>query len=204
MSATEPLTGARIPTQSDGPLGGLQIANAISDIADETTPYFTSASARDTAYSAWVANGHSMRNGLQCFVSGIGRMMYLSSGWFPLDGYYAEGSGTGMTLTATPTAPSWTATQSLPAGTYDLNVKARFALSVNSAEREVSLHIYNGSTALFTTGFQVAPGVGSRNHSDFTRLTLASAATLSLRASADATGGTQFISSNALRARRVA
>jgi hypothetical protein len=85
LSGTEPLTGARIPTQTDGPLGGLQIANATTDIAPATVPYFATASARDTAFSAWVAAGHTMRNGLHCHVQGIGDMEYaVGTGWIKL------------------------------------------------------------------------------------------------------------------------
>lgn len=72
MPGTEPLTGARIPTQSDGPLGGLQISNGITDLAPNTIPNFATASDRDTAFAAWVAAkaGRTMRAGLYCTVAG--------------------------------------------------------------------------------------------------------------------------------------
>lgn len=78
---TEPLTGARKPEETDGPLGGLQISNLADDLAPDTIPYFTTASARDTAFSNWVSAGHSMRNGLHCYVSGIGDQVYVSGSW---------------------------------------------------------------------------------------------------------------------------
>lgn len=82
---TEPLTGARKPEQSDGPLGGLQISHAVDDLAPLTDPYFATTSARDTAFSNWVAAGHTMRDGLHCYVSGIGDLVYQGGQWLPAE-----------------------------------------------------------------------------------------------------------------------
>ena len=116
---------------------------------------------------------------------------------------YADGTGTSLTLTTTPTAPSGVATlTSLPAGTYDVDIHAYFALSVSTAGRQINLHLYSGSTSVYTTSFAVptASTTASRNHADFTRITLAAPATLTLRVSADGTGGTQAVSTNSIRA----
>lgn len=80
MATTEPLTGARIPSDSDSPLGGTAIARAIQDLADETVPSFATSGARDTAYANWVASGKTMRDGLCCVVGGQFQM-YRSGSW---------------------------------------------------------------------------------------------------------------------------
>lgn len=80
MVAIEPLTGARVPEQSDGPLGGLQAGNAVKDLADNTIPRFASGSARNTAYAAWVTAGGTMVAGLHCTVAGQ-LMRYDGTAW---------------------------------------------------------------------------------------------------------------------------
>lgn len=85
----EPLTGARKPEQTDGPLGGLQISNAVTDLAPKVLGGpFATASARDTAYASWVTAGNSMRDGLECWLTGTGHQVYTSAhGWVTvLDG----------------------------------------------------------------------------------------------------------------------
>lgn len=77
---TEPLTGARKPEQTDGPLGGLQISNAVDDLAPLVLPYFTTNSNRDAAFTDWVTAGHTMRDGLQCWLAGSGRQEYTTAG----------------------------------------------------------------------------------------------------------------------------
>lgn len=101
---TEPLTGARKPEQTDGPLGGLQISNLADDLAPFEIPYFATASARDTAFADWVSAGHAMRDGLHCYVESLGDQVYVNSGWQPLTGSlvaHAESSAsTGIPGTA--------------------------------------------------------------------------------------------------------
>jgi hypothetical protein len=92
LATTEPLTGARIPTDSDSPLGGTAIARAIQDIADETLPRFATTAARDTAYSNWIAAGHNMAAGLHCVVNGRLFRFGLNATWIAQSGY--QGSGT--------------------------------------------------------------------------------------------------------------
>lgn len=76
----EPLTGARVPEQSDGPLGGVQISNAARDLAGFTVPRFSTNTARDAAYAAWVTSGKTMANGLLCTVGGRPQQ-YRGSTW---------------------------------------------------------------------------------------------------------------------------
>jgi hypothetical protein len=66
----EPLTNARIPEQSDGPLGGLQIGYAVKDLAKFTIPRYATSAARDTAFAAWVTQGGVMTSGLYSDVNG--------------------------------------------------------------------------------------------------------------------------------------
>lgn len=77
----EALTGARKPEQTDGPLGGVQISNAVDDLARYTRPEFTSNAARDAAFAAWDAlPGNTMHRGLRCTVAGVPQI-YTGSGW---------------------------------------------------------------------------------------------------------------------------
>lgn len=93
MATTEPLTGARVPQQSDGPLGGLQIANAVNDLAPVTLPRFTSTAARDIAYTNWVNAGHTLVDGMVCTAAGV-LYEYKSGAWGPLN-------ASGLRLTST-------------------------------------------------------------------------------------------------------
>ena len=66
---TDPLTGARMPEQTDGPLGGLQISNVVKDLRSATVPRFASASAGDTA----LANaGIGATDGMVRGIGGLG------------------------------------------------------------------------------------------------------------------------------------
>lgn len=67
MVAIEPLTGARIPEQSDGPLGGLQTGNAVKDLASFSVPRFATLSERDAKYAAFVVAGGVIKNGMICW-----------------------------------------------------------------------------------------------------------------------------------------
>jgi hypothetical protein len=78
-----PLTNARLPEDTDAPLGGTQIQNAIRDQDPFIIPNFTTASARNTAYAAWVTTGGTMRTGLHCVVNGE-TQVYRNGAWEPL------------------------------------------------------------------------------------------------------------------------
>lgn len=118
--------------------------------------------------------------------------------------YYDAGAGTLTGLTTSPAAPAGGASLALPADTYDIDVSARFALDVSTIGRVITLYLFAGSTQVFDTGFTVSTtDLESRNHVDFIRLTFASTTTLSIRAGANATGGTQGITANRIRAVKV-
>lgn len=78
---TDPLTASRYPAATNSPNVPQDIQNAVFDLSDNTTPFFTSTTARDTAYTAWVAQGGVMRDGLFCYVNAVGRMVYVSGAW---------------------------------------------------------------------------------------------------------------------------
>lgn len=67
---TDPLTGARYPDSTDAPNVSQFIQEAVNDLSDQVVPRFTTAAARDSAYTAWVAAGNTMTNGLVCTVGG--------------------------------------------------------------------------------------------------------------------------------------
>ena len=78
---TEPRTGARKPEQSDGPLGGVQIGNAVGDLAPFVAPYYATTAARDAAHADYVTNGGTLTDGMLARVNGIGLMEYQSGSW---------------------------------------------------------------------------------------------------------------------------
>lgn len=78
---TDPLTGARIGDQSDAPLGGLYLGELVREIRSYLVPRFSNASARDAAYSAWVADGGTMTKGLLCFMLDDSRVWKYDGGW---------------------------------------------------------------------------------------------------------------------------
>jgi len=73
---TDPLTASRYPSLSSAVNVPQDIQNAVYDLSDNTIPYFTSTTARTSAYSAWVSSGGVMRNGLYCHVNGLGLCRY--------------------------------------------------------------------------------------------------------------------------------
>lgn len=92
---TEPLTGARRPSDADAPLGGTQISRAIDDLAPFTVPRFDTSAQRDAAYSAFVAGGGTMRDGMRCAVGSV---------------QYARAGGTWQVMWTPPaTASGWVA-----------------------------------------------------------------------------------------------
>lgn len=77
----DPLTGSRYPLGTDAPNVAQYIQNAVTDLADNTfAGPFATATARNTAYAAWVADGGTMRNGLHCTVNGVD-MVYQDGQW---------------------------------------------------------------------------------------------------------------------------
>lgn len=78
---TTPLGALPYPTNystsADGPAAFLALAKKIDS---QITPPFANNGARDTAYSAWVAAGNTMSNGLTCTVAGVPQV-YRSGQW---------------------------------------------------------------------------------------------------------------------------
>lgn len=83
MAGTDPLTGARYPTSGDAPQVYQDIKNLANDLSDNTIPSFSTTTARDTAFSAWVTAGNTMRSGLLAEISGGGRWRYNGASWDP-------------------------------------------------------------------------------------------------------------------------
>jgi len=79
---TDPLTSSRYPAGSDSPNIAQYIQNAVVDLADNTvTGPFATTTARDAAFTAWTAMGNSMRDGLECYVTGVGKQVYRNGAW---------------------------------------------------------------------------------------------------------------------------
>lgn len=77
----EPRTGARKPEQTDGPLGGVQIGNAVADLAPHVAPYYDTTADRDSAHVDYVTEGHTLTDGMPARVNNIGLMQYVNGTW---------------------------------------------------------------------------------------------------------------------------
>lgn len=81
---TSPLVSARYPASSSAPNVNQDIQNAVYDLEDNLLAGpFATTTARDSAFSSWTALGNTLRDGLHCWVTGIGEMIYLSGAWTP-------------------------------------------------------------------------------------------------------------------------
>ena len=79
---TDPLTAARYPDSTDVPNVAQFIQNAVNDLSDQSVPRFASSAARDSAFTAWVAAGNTMTNGLMAVTSG--QLQMYSGTWQPV------------------------------------------------------------------------------------------------------------------------
>lgn len=117
---TDPLTGSRYPASSASPNVAQDIQNAVYDLADNTvTGPHASTAARDSAYAAWVSAGNAMREGLFCYVTGVGLQEYYGGAWSTVltPSMYPKGIvPAGYTSSGTATATSGTAEQRLSGG----------------------------------------------------------------------------------------
>jgi hypothetical protein len=109
---TDPLTGSRYPASTAVPNVNQDIQNAVTDLADNTIPNFSTTTTRDNAYTAWVALGNSMRDGLKCVVNGVPYRRI--NGTWRIDrtrGFSraATGLGTGFLVTSGGSAGRWAA-----------------------------------------------------------------------------------------------
>ena len=66
---TDPLTGSRFPDSTYTPAIWTWIEQAVRDLSDNTIPYFTTTTARNTAYTNWQNAGGVWRKGLYCHVN---------------------------------------------------------------------------------------------------------------------------------------
>jgi hypothetical protein len=115
----EPRTGARKPVQeTDGPLGGRQISNVVTDLAPYVAPYYATTADRDSAHVDWVTDGGVMRDGLLARVGGIGLMEYVSSQWRTV----ATTAGIDSLVFPGPLGETHTATQFGHTGTTEVAV----------------------------------------------------------------------------------
>lgn len=84
MATTEPLTGATIYQQTDTASTGQHLGDVVTDLAPYTVPRFATTSARDTAFSAFVAAGGTIANGMTCWCDSPGSYYERQSGaWVP-------------------------------------------------------------------------------------------------------------------------
>jgi hypothetical protein len=84
LAHTSPLTASRIADLADAPNGPQAFSNMVLDLEDNTVPRFATASARDSAYTAWIGAGNSWSSGLLCFTQNDGRYWrydVASTGW---------------------------------------------------------------------------------------------------------------------------
>lgn len=77
---THPITGARYPDSASAVTLDTYYANIVNDLSPMVSTDFATNAARDTAFGNWVSAGNSMRNGLQCTVSGVPQQ-YRNGSW---------------------------------------------------------------------------------------------------------------------------
>lgn len=77
----DPWSNARVPDSGDACDLWDYFRNMAADMAPELEPYFTTTAARDTALANWVAAGNTTRDGLRCWVQGVGAQRYQSGAW---------------------------------------------------------------------------------------------------------------------------
>jgi hypothetical protein len=78
----DPWSAARVPDSGDACDIWDYFRNAVGDLSPLAEPYFTTTAARDTALTAWVAAGNTIRDGqMRCYVQGVGAQRYVSGGW---------------------------------------------------------------------------------------------------------------------------
>jgi hypothetical protein len=101
-----PLTNTRIPDSTYTTNPPQDIHNAVYDLEVNGCPRFTTTTARDAAYSAWVAAGNTLANGRSCWTDDSGfwdriggawllrlaqptsGILSLTSGWAAYPGYH--------------------------------------------------------------------------------------------------------------------
>lgn len=76
-----PLTNTRIPDTTYATNVPTDIRNAIYDLEVAGTPRFTTVSARDTAYSNWIAAGGVLSDGRRCYTDDAGYWRRVGGAW---------------------------------------------------------------------------------------------------------------------------
>lgn len=78
--ATEPWSGARYPASTAAPNVPQDLQNAVNDLGKFSGPIYASTSARDTAFTNWLAAGNSAISGMRCFTTSDGRYWSYDTG----------------------------------------------------------------------------------------------------------------------------
>jgi hypothetical protein len=140
---TDPLTASRYPAASAAPNVAQDIQNAVMDLSDNTIagPFATDA-ARDAAYTAWVAAGGVMRNGLMCYVTAGDQFYKRAAGaWVPHPGLIPSALLTG------------TGTQAVGTGALSI-----VGLNVSSRASGMTVNTGSGSIAALRAGVYLVSG----------------------------------------------
>lgn len=149
----DPLSGARYPDDNEPPSIAQFIQNAVNDLSGQVIPRFATTSARDTAYSNWVAAGHTIVNGMTCWCDTPGRFFdRIGGAWVqrPLRSWGLVGassdSGGAVNfnhgLGATPTAVLLTATSSAIQGQVKYVVTAVTSVAIQVVGYDSSGSVY--------------------------------------------------------------
>jgi hypothetical protein len=118
---TNPLTGARYPDNTDATNLAQYYQNVVDDLSPQSIPSFSSATARDTAYSSWVAAGNTMRTGLFCVVAGQ-LMEYRGSWQLVTETKLRQLSTTATGTLASGSSVNLVAAQTIPASLFGTSV----------------------------------------------------------------------------------
>jgi hypothetical protein len=81
MADIDPWTGARLGDMNDAMLGGLYLAQVVTDLRLATCPQFATVAARDTAVVALAAAGVPVRNGMSCWTDDAGFWDRIGGAW---------------------------------------------------------------------------------------------------------------------------
>lgn len=155
---TTPLGGLPYPADiTTPPNGPLQIANLAKAVQSRMVNRFASNAARDSAYAAWVAEGNTMTDGLECTVAGWPQV-YRSAKW--------RGVGNGPIYTGV--GPGTFGPYTTPVGDTTARVLGRVTISDPGYEYRVrvfaSVDAYatdSAGNAVTTTAYRVDSYISS-------------------------------------------
>jgi hypothetical protein len=149
---TDPLTGARYPDSTDSATLWDKIQNAVNDLSGMSVPRFTSTTARDTAYSNWVAAGHTMTDGLECNVSGT-HYIYRSATWRPIKSTAPLAATSNTVSRADSIADSWAVFVISDPG-YPYRIRANAIVRTFASGCNMNTMLHAGSTS-FAAGSEL-------------------------------------------------